>query len=293
MSQTGLLSTPTADAVIAPPRVAPKPDQAPDHWRLAPEQEASLVMRARHGDDRARRRMTAAYLPLVRAIAMRYANLHLPAEDLIQEGCLGLMHAVDRFDVGRGTVFATYARHWIQESIQQAFIRNRMIRMPAYLAKTLHAYTARTEHHPGTDSVEDQASAMRVGLRTVRAVHFASAGVMSLDEPDHETGSTLLDHLEESVGSPESQLIDDGLQHALQTSLRRLPLRAQEILRMRFGLFPEPECLPFSAIGERLGMSRETARVMCGKALESLREQLLEAGLTADDLFQANHGDFE
>jgi RNA polymerase sigma factor (sigma-70 family) len=242
--------------------------------------EASgLIRRAQAGDAAAREQLIERLLPLVSSLARRFRAEGLDQTDLIQEGIVGLLRALERYDPERGVPFAAYASWWIRQSLQDArsdFIRP--FRLPPKALRQLsqlkseHQRIYQSEHRSA--GIAELAQRTNVELEQARALSAADARVRSLDEPmgsDEGELGALGDLLEDPLAA-------DAYEHVIETIageqlhalLSRLTDREREIVRARFGFGVEPERLV--DIGERLGVSAERVRQIEERALAKLRQ---------------------
>jgi len=250
-------------------------DQAP---LLTAVEERELATRVMVGDPVARDHLARANLRLVVRIAREYLGKGLPMEDLIAEGNVGLLRAVEGFDPTAGTRFSTYASYWIKQSIRGSLTKTgHTVRLPQYMT-TLLANWRRTEavlrdelgHDPAPREV-----ATRLGLspRQAKAVVQAQKAIASRASggPSEEMNSFDMLADEGGVDPAEQLATADGIRAALG-SLDRLAEREATILRLRFGL-GEEEPATLKMIGERLGLTRERVRQLQDEALDALRRQ--------------------
>ena len=242
---------------------------------LTAAEEVELAKLIERGDEAARERMINSNLRLVVSIAKRWQGHDLSLLDLIQEGIIGLMRAVEKFDWRRGFKFSTYATWWIRQAVQRAVANKaRTIRVPNDVFQ--HEMTiARVERElrqsfdrPPTD--EEVARAAKLGPKEVRRVRQAARAVTSLDRPVGE-GELPLGELFASREAPPGEALEIGLERrAVHEALARLPETEREVLQLRYGLDGDPEPQTLAAIGRRLGLSRERVRQIEADALEHL-----------------------
>jgi RNA polymerase sigma factor (sigma-70 family) len=237
-----------------------------------------LVRRAQAGDTAARERLIGRLLPLISSLTRRFRTEGLDQTDLIQEGIVGLLRALERYDAHRGVPFAAYATLWIRQSLQDArsdFIRP--FRLPPKALRQLSQL--KSEHQRiyqaerRSAGIAELAERTKVELDQARALAAADARVRSLDEPlAGEAGEVgaLGDLLEDPLSADAyEQVVETVAGEQLRALLSRLTDREREVVRARFGFDGEPERLV--AIGERLGVSAERARQIEERALAKLR----------------------
>jgi RNA polymerase primary sigma factor len=246
------------------------------HPLLTAAQEVELAKRIERGDLAAKERMINANLRLVVSIAKRYRGQGLSFLDLIQEGVLGLIRAVEKFDWRRGFKFSTYATWWIRQAVQRGVQnRARTIRVPVHVIE-IERRAARAERdlavtlgREPTD--EEVAAAAKVELERLREARDAMRSVGSLDQPLGDEGDgTIGDLVASADGDPAS---DPSVLHdfrALRLALGALPERQRRVLELRYGLTGGPP-LPLAAIGLELGLTRERVRQIEVEALDRLR----------------------
>ena len=245
---------------------------------LRPVEEIELAKRIEKGDLAAKDRMINSNLRLVVSIARRYQGQGLALGDLIQEGMLGLIRAVEKFDWRKGFRFSTYATLWIRQAIQRGLENtSRTIRLPVHVAQRARK-VGRVERELATKlghepSNEEIALAAELPLEEVIEIRKAERAIASLDKPVGEDGDTSLGDLL----AIETPSVDEEVQvafqsEALQTAIAELPEPERDVIEMRFGAGDtEPQTL--SQAGKRLGVSTERARQIEERALKRLSQR--------------------
>jgi RNA polymerase primary sigma factor len=242
---------------------------------LTASEEVSLARRVSRGDSRAKERMVEANLGLVRAIATRYRGRGVPLEDLVQEGTVGLVRAVERFDHRRATKFSTYAVWWIRRSVLDAIGASQAIRIPARAHRQLAA-VRRAESELGRGDARcasAEAIARRTGLgpRVVVSLRCAARVTASLDEPACEDRAPLGDLVaDENAVDPHACAIANEDRRAVSAMLRLLPPRHREVLVRRYGLNRD-RAETHAEIARSLGVGEERSRQLEHEALHRLR----------------------
>lgn len=247
---------------------------------LTPEEEVKLAKRIKKGDTKASMEMVRANLRLVVKIARDYANLGLPLLDLISEGNMGLMKAVERFDPKKGGKLSTYAAWWIKQSIKRALAnQSKTIRLPVHLvdkiAKMRRVASQMTEEL-GREPTDDEL-AEEIGLASSKVTQLKSAAVRpaSLDQPIGDDDSTAFGELvgDEEAEDPFETLRDKDLREEVGELLDLLDERERRIINSRFGLDGQkPKTL--EEVGEKFGVTRERIRQLQNIALHKLRKAL-------------------
>ena len=284
----------TAPSFLEPVRAAAAPAETPERNNLqlylqeigktpllTIDEEISLAKRILKGDKAARDHMISANLRLVVKIAMDYKDFGLPLLDLISEGNIGLIKAVERFDPTKGGKLSTYAAWWIKQSIKRALAnQSKTIRLPVHLVdkiskmrKTAMALTEELGREP-----TDEEIAIELQVPTSKVAHLKSVSVRpaSLDAPIGEDGdSTTFGEIvgDENASTPFEQLRDNSRNSALRSLVDSLDPREAEIIRYRFGLDGRDE-LTLEEVGARFRVTRERVRQLQNLALSKMRKAL-------------------
>lgn len=249
---------------------------------LTPQEEAKLAKRVQRGDEAAREHMIRANLRLVVKIAREYENLGLPLLDLINEGNIGLMKAVEKFDPAKGAKLSSYSSWWIKQSIRRALAnQSKTIRLPVNAVDQIyHLRKASAKLHEilGRDP-NDEELAQEVGLSVRRVAELRDAAIRpaSLDAPLGDEDSSTLGEVvaDENAEDPYQKFEDRNSLSKLGEFIARLPERESRIIRSRFGLDDGRE-KTLEEIGAKFSLTRERIRQLQNLALTKLRKMLEE-----------------
>lgn len=258
---------------------------------LTAEEEVHFARRALKGCEASRKRMIVSNLRLVVKIARRYNNRGLALLDLIEEGNLGLIRAVEKFDPERGFRFSTYATWWIRQTIERAIMnQTRTLRLPIHVVKELNVYlraarelAQELDHEP---TAEDIALHLDKPIDEVSKMLRLNERISSVDTPiGGENDKALLDILaDDNESSPEDELQDSNIKQNIVSWLQELNAKQREVLARRFGLMGyEPSTL--EDVGAEIGLTRERVRQIQVEGLRRLKDMLSSQGLDLESVF--------
>lgn len=257
---------------------------------LTPEEELAFSRRARQGDQSARQKMIEHNLRLVVNIAKHYLNRGMPLLDLVEEGNLGLIHALEKFDPERGFRFSTYATWWIRQNIERAIMnQSRTIRLPVHVVKELNLVLRamrRLEAASARETgIEEIAQLLDKPVEEVRQVLALNEHVASLDapleiDPSLSIGESLSD---EAAETPEMQIQTAEVEHLVTEWIGMLGEKQRQVIEYRYGL-NGCEVATLEELAVRLSLTRERVRQIQIEALAQLRRILKRHGVSKDIL---------
>ena len=247
---------------------------------LTSGEEGVLTRAAQQGDPCARERLIESNMRLVINIAKNYRNRAIPLEDLIQDGAIGLMHAVERFDPSLGYRFSTYATHWIRQAIGRAIDNKaKAIRLPAHISQTLRKIErakAKVLREQGSEATSDQiARELGITSKRLQALLQASQELLSLDMTVGDSDNTALGSLiqDEASPDPESAVIDAEVLEELHAVMMQLTDREQRVMMYRLKIAePRPGASFRDELSQEFQVSRERIRQIEVQAIKKLRQ---------------------
>jgi RNA polymerase primary sigma factor len=266
----------------------PAPDVAADslelffaaarrHPLLTADEEVELAKRIERGDLAAKERLINSNLRLVVSVARKYQGLGLSLGDLVQEGMLGLIRAVEKFDWRKGFKFSTYGTLWIRQSIQRGLANSgRTVRLPVHIgtrarkiARTERELAARLERDP---TLEELAEAVDLPVEEIITIRGADQAPASLDKPVGESEDIAFgDLIPTERPGPEDEVLDAALTQGVEEALEKLPDEERNVIRLRFGLGGD-EPAAVAEAGRKLGIPGERVRELEERALERLSD---------------------
>lgn len=259
---------------------------------LTAEEEVKYARLAQQGDEEARKHMIESNLRLVVKIARRYMNRGLAFLDLIEEGNLGLIRAVEKFDPERGFRFSTYGTWWIRQTIERAIMnQTRTIRLPIHVVKEINVYlrAARSlaqelDHEP---SAEEIAELLNKPIEDVERMLGLNERVSSTDRSmSSDSGKTLLDTIaDQNTPDPTDTLQEEGVHSNIEDCLSRLSDKQREVVERRFGLHGY-SVSTLEQVGQEIGVTRERVRQIQMDALKKLKRILEQEGFSIDALLK-------
>jgi RNA polymerase nonessential primary-like sigma factor len=261
---------------------------------LSAEEEIELSRRAQAGDEKSRARMIESNLRLVVKIARRYMNRGLALLDLIEEGNLGLIHAVKKFDPDRGFRFSTYATWWIRQTIERAIMnQSRTVRLPIHIVKEINLYlrtanklSQELDHDPTPDEVARVLDRPIEDIKRILVLNERAVSVDASARGRDDGDRSLLDTIpDENNTDPAELVLDTDMRANLEDWISQLSEKQREVVERRFGLHGH-EVSTLEQVGIEIGVTRERVRQIQVEALRRLRDIMEREGLSLDALIR-------